>query len=182
MQRADALAIVDELVQTPAMRNHCLSVEAFMRGLARHFGQDEETWGIVGLLHDADYEATEKDPDKHTVLGCEVAAARGADQIILDGIRAHAALVPLDTPLKQSIYACDNLAGLIVACALVHPERRIAALTPEFVLKRFKQKSFARTANREEILTCETNLGIPLPEFVAIGLASLGPAGGEIGL
>ena len=182
MNRADALAIVDELVQTQNMRNHCLSVEAFMRGLARHFGEDEETWGIVGLLHDADYEATEKDPDRHTVLGCEIAAARGADTVILDGIRAHAALVPLDTKLKQSIYACDNLAGLIIACALVHPEKKIAALSPEFVLKRFKQKGFARTANREEILTCETNLGMPLPDFVAIGIESLAAAGPEIGL
>lgn len=96
-----------------------------MRGLARHFGEPEETWGVVGLLHDADYEATEKDPARHTVLGCEIAAARGADPVILDGIRAHAALVPLETSLNQSIYARDNLAGLIVACALVHPARWI---------------------------------------------------------
>lgn len=182
MKREDALAIVDELVQTPQMRGHCLTVEAFMRGLARRFGEDEETWGIVGLLHDADYEATEKNLDRHTVVGCEAAAARGADDVILDGIRAHAALVPLDTPLKKSIYACDNLAGLIVACALVHPARKIAALTPEFVHKRFKQKSFARTANRDEIITCESNLGIPLPEFIAIGIDSLATVGSEIGL
>lgn len=182
MKREDALAIVDELVRTPQMRGHCLTVEAFMRGLARHFGEDEETWGIVGLLHDADYEATEKDLDRHTVVGCEAAAARGADEVILDGIRAHAALVPLDTKLKQSIYACDNLAGLIVACALVHPDRQIASLTPEFVHKRFKQKSFARTANREEILTCESNLGLDLPHFIAIGVESLARVGPDVGL
>ncbi len=182
MNRATALEIVDELVQSQNMRNHCLSVEAFMRGLARHFGEDEEIWGIVGLLHDADYEATEEDPERHTVLGCEIAAARGAGPVILDGIRAHAGLVPLDTKLKQSIYACDNLAGLIVACALVHPERKIAPLTPEFVLKRFKQKGFARTANRDEILTCETNLGMPLRDFVGIGIESLAAVGPEIGL
>lgn len=182
MKREDALAIVDDLVQTPQMRGHCLTVEAFMRGLARHFGEDEETWGIVGLLHDADYEATEKDLDRHTIVGCKAAAARGADETILDGIRAHAALVPLDTPLKQSIYACDNLAGLIVACALVHPDHKIASLTPEFVHKRFKQKSFARTANREEILTCETNLGLDLPRFIAIGIDALARVGPDVGL
>lgn len=180
--RADALRIVDELVQTGNIRKHCLSVEAFMRGLARHFGEDEEEWGLVGLLHDADYEATEKDLARHPLMVCEIAAARGAGPRIIEGIKAHAHLAPLDSKLNASIYACDNLAGIIIASALVHPEKKIAALTPDFVLKKFHTKSFARSANRDEILVCESHLGLPLPEFVAIGISSLSTVSDELGL
>lgn len=182
MQRAEALAIVDELVQTPNIKKHCLAVEAFMRGLARHFGEDEEEWGIVGLLHDADYEVTEKDLERHTEVTIARAEAAGANPRIIHAIRAHAEREPLETRLDQAIYACDNLAGIIIAAALVHPERKIAALTPEFVLKRFKEKSFARSANRAEVLTCEANLGLPLEEFTRVGIASLQTVADELGL
>lgn len=182
MQRADALSIVDELVQSPNIRKHCLAVEAFMRGLARHFGEDEEEWGIVGLLHDADYEATEKDLARHTDLTVERAAARGASERIIHAIRAHCHKEPIETRLDKALYACDNLAGIIIAAALVHPERRLAALTPEFVLKRFKEKAFARSASREEVLTCESGLGLSLEEFTRIGLAALQGVADELGL
>lgn len=182
MQRADALAIVDELVQSPNIRKHCLAVEAFMRGLARHFGEDEEEWGLVGLLHDADYEVTEKDLARHTDITVERAQARGASSRVLHAIRAHALREPLETRMDKAIYACDNLAGIIIAAALVHPERKLAALTPDFVVKRFKEKSFARSANREEILTCEENLGLSLTEFTRIGIAALQTVADELGL
>lgn len=182
MERADALAIVDDLVQTANIKKHCLAVEAFMRGLARHFGEDEDEWGIVGLLHDADYEVTEKDLARHTEMTIERASVAGAGPRIIHAIRAHAEREPLETLLDKAIYACDNLAGIIIAAALVHPERKVAALTPEFVLKRFKEKSFARSANREEILTCEPNLGLSLEAFTRIGIAGLATVAGELGL
>lgn len=182
MRREDALAIVDELVQSPNIKKHCLAVEAFMRGLGRHFGADEEEWGLVGLLHDADYEVTEKDLARHTDIAVERALARGAGPRVVHAIRAHALREPLETPIDKAIYACDNLAGIIIAAALVHPERKLSALTPDFVLKRFKEKSFARSANREEILTCEENLGLALEEFTRIGIASLQSVADELGL
>lgn len=182
MKREQALSLVDELTASPNLRKHLLSVEAFMRALARHLGQDEEEWGLVGLLHDADYEATEKDLNRHTEVVCAWAKQRGAGERVIEGIKAHAGRAPLDSLLNKSIYACDNLAGLIIAAALVHPEKKIAALTPEFVLKKFKEKGFARTANREEIGTCESNLGLPLPEFIRIGIEGLKTASRDLGL
>lgn len=180
--RDEAMRIVDDLVQTTNIRKHCLSVEAFMRGLARHFGEDEAEWGLVGLLHDADYEATEKDLTRHPMMVCEIAAERGAPARVIEAIKAHAHLAPLDSKLNASIYSCDNLAGIIIASALVHPDKKIASLTPEFVLKKFHNKGFARSADRGEIMVCESDLGIPLPEFIAIGIASLASVGDELGL
>src|SRR5437763_16666166 len=113
---------------------------------------------------------------------CEIAADRGASPQIVEAIKAHAHLAPLDSKLNAAIYACDNLAGIIIASALVHPDRKIASLTPEFVLKKFQSKGFARSANREEIMVCESHLGIPLPEFIAIGIDSLARVGTDLGL
>jgi putative nucleotidyltransferase with HDIG domain len=182
LTRDEALRILDDLQVSPNIRKHCLAVEAFMRALAEHFGEDPEEWGLVGLLHDADYEATQKDLSRHPLLVCAIARERGASETVIYGILAHAERAPLDRRIGQAIYACDNLAGLIVAAALVHPERRLGALTVDFVLRKFKEKSFARSANRAEILTCETNLGIPLPEFIAIGLRALQGISDQLGL
>ncbi|MBI3978505.1 MAG: phosphohydrolase [Chloroflexi bacterium] len=176
------MGIVDQLVKTPGIRGHLIANEAFMRALARRFGEDEEEWGLVGLLHDADYEATEKDLERHTELICEMIAPLGAGERIMHGIKAHGLKVPLESRLDKAMYACDGLCGLITACALVHPEKKIAPLTVPFVRKRFREKAFARSVNRAEILTCEENLGIPLDDFIEIGLESLRGVSAELGL
>lgn len=182
MNREEALQLVDQLIANPNLRKHCLAVEAFMRVLARRFGEDEEEWGLVGLLHDADYEVTQKDPARHMQVICDIARERGAGERVIQGILAHGGQAPLDNSLNCSVYACDNLTGLITACALVHRDRQLASLTVDFVMKRFREKAFARSASREEILTCETNLGIPLPEFVGIGLEAMQSIHQELGL
>lgn len=182
MTRDEALELLDQLITNPNLRKHCVAVEAFMRALARRCRQDEDEWGLVGLLHDADYEVTEKDPARHMQVISNLARERGVSERIIQGILAHGGQAPLDTPLNASIYACDHLAGLITACALVHPERKLAPLTVEFVLKRFREKAFARSASREEILTCEQNLEIPLPEFIDIGLKAMQSIHEDLGL
>jgi len=182
LTRQEALKIVDELVKTPNIKKHLLAVEAFMRRLARHFGEDEDEWGLTGLLHDADYEVTEKDLERHTEVTAERLRQYAGTERIVHAILAHNHRAPMDTTMAKALYACDNLTGLIVACALVHPEKKLEPLTVDFVLRRFKEKSFARGANREEILTCESNLGIPLPEFIGLGLEAMKGIAAELEL
>ena len=181
MDRDVALGLVDEMIANPNLKKHCLAVEAIMRALARHFDEDEHEWGLVGLLHDADYEVTEKDPDRHMHLIVERARQEGASERIAQGILAHGGQAPLDTKLNASIYACDHLAGLITAYAILHP-KGLAGVATKGTLKRFKEKSFARGASREEIITCEENLDIPLADFVTIGIEAMQGISDDLGL
>lgn len=182
LTREEALKILDELIKSPNIKKHLLAVEAFMRRLAHHFGEDEAEWGLTGLLHDADYEVTEKDLSRHTEITAERLRQYAGTERIIRAILAHNHKAPMDTTMAKALYACDNLTGLIVACALVHPEKRLEPLTVDFILRRFKEKSFARGASREEILTCESNLGIPLPEFIGLGLEAMKGVAAELGL
>ncbi|MBI4236450.1 MAG: HDIG domain-containing protein [Chloroflexi bacterium] len=181
--RAMAMALVNELVKTDNIRKHLLATEAIMRGLARLLEPGaEEAWGLTGLLHDADYEATEKDVARHTDLVAELMRARGFVPEIIDAVRGHADKVARTTTMAKAMYACDALAGLITAAALVRPDKKLAGLTAESVLKRFREKSFARGANREEILTCETELRMPLADFIRVCLAAMQEAAESLGL
>ena len=183
MNREQALQIVDELRVSPNIRKHLLANEAIMRALARRLEPErEEAYAIVGLLHDADYEATEKDLEQHTLITKRLLEACGADPAIIEAILGHADKAPRTSTMAKALFAGDNLAGLITAAALVRPDKKLAGLTVESVLKRFKEPSFARGARRDEILTCETELGILLPEFVAIGLAAMQAISDELGL
>jgi putative nucleotidyltransferase with HDIG domain len=181
--RADAMAIVDELVQTDNIRKHLLATEAIMRRLARRFEPGaEEAWGVTGLLHDVDYEATEKDVSRHTDVAEEHMRGHGFPQEVIDAVRGHADKAPRTTAMAKAMYACDAMSGLITAAALVRPDRKLAGLTTDSVLKRFREKSFARGASRAEILTCETELGMPLPEFAQECLTAMQAAAGDLGL
>lgn len=183
MNRDEALALVRELVRSPNLIKHHLGVEAAMRALARHFGQDEELWGLVGLLHDADYEVTEKDPMRHTVVLSGILAERGADPVAIRAIQSHSDEqgVPRESLLEKALYACDELTGLIVAAALVHPSRRLAEVDVPFVMKRFHTRGFAAGADRERIRTC-AELGLELEEFVGLVLGGMQAAHRELGL
>ncbi len=183
MDRAVALEIVNELVRTRNIRSHLLATEAIMRSLARRLEPEmEEHYGIVGLLHDADYEATEKEEARHTDVVTERLESLGARRDIIDAIRGHCDKAPRRTTMAKAIYACDALSGLIVAAALVRPDRTLEGLTTTSVLRRFRERGFARGASREEILTCEPELGIPLPEFTETCLEAMKGIAAELGL
>ncbi|MFQ6000254.1 MAG: HDIG domain-containing metalloprotein [Anaerolineae bacterium] len=184
MTRDEALALVNELIKNKNLVKHHLAAEACMRALARHFGEDEETWGLVGLLHDADYEITEKDPERHTLELGKILREKGVDEAVIRAAQSHsdASGVPRDTLMAKALYACDELTGLIVAAALVHPDKKLAPLDVEFIMRRFKEKAFARGARREMILTCEPELGIELKEFIKICLVAMQGIAGDLGL
>lgn len=184
MTREEALGLVKSLIKNKNLVKHHLATEACMRALARHFGEDEEIGGLVGLLHDADYEITEKDPERHTLELGKILREKDVDEAVIRAAQSHsdASGVPRNTLMAKALYACDELTGLIVAAALVHPDKKLAPLDVEFIMRRFKEKAFARGAHREQILTCEPELGIGLEEFIGICLSAMQGIADELGL
>lgn len=145
---------------------------------------NEEEWAIVGLLHDADYELIKKDPTRHTLVTEEKLRPLGASLRIINGIKAHhEGIKPTrDNLMEKSVYAADELSGLITAVALVRPDKKLASVTVESVMKKFPEKSFAAGARREQILACESELNIPLAEFVTIALGAMQEISNDLGL
>ena len=163
---------------------HMLCVESAMGGLAKHFGEDENLWKIIGLIHDADYE---KYPGKHPQVLIDELKKRKEPKEIIDAIRAHAwGYNGLDTEpknnLEWSLYCCDELTGLIVAVTLVRPDKQIKNVTVENILKKWNEKSFAKGVNRDQINLCEEKLGIKLPDFIQIVLTSMQSIATDLGL
>ena len=162
--REQAWEIVDEYTRSDQLKRHMLSVEAAMRAYARKYGEDEERWGVTGLIHDFDYESG---PTEHPARGLAILGERGVDQSMLDDIASHAALgVPRDTKLRQSLNAVDELCGFIIACALVKPDRSLGAVEARTVRKKMKDKAFARGVHREELLHGADELGVDFDEHV----------------
>lgn len=187
MTRNDALNILDELGNSPNMKNHGLAASFAMAALYEHFESKKpegsiEDWEAVGLLHDADYEATNKSLELHTEETTKKLKELNANQLIIDAIRGHCDKEQRKTLVAKSIYAADELTGLIVACALVQPEKKLSSVTVESVLRKFKDKSFAAGANRDQIKTCETELDIPLEEFTSMVLKAMQEKAGDMGL
>lgn len=184
--RQQALELLHSKMQNQNLRRHCYSVEAAMRGLAKHFGGDEEVWGIVGLLHDGDYEFTKNDPANHAKLMANWVRELGeTDDELLTGIESHGwfhqGRLP-ETQMQWCLFCCDELTGLMVATTLVQPSRKLADVTVEKVLKKFPEKNFAAGVKREDIKMCEEKLSISLPEFVGIVLKSMQDVAPELGL
>jgi predicted hydrolase (HD superfamily) len=167
MQRNEAWELVCEYTQSDSLRRHMLSVEIAMRAYAKMWGEDEERWGVVGLLHDFDYERW-PDPPDHPLEGSKILAEKGVDEAMIYAIKSHADYVP-DCPriskLDKTLYACDELAGFITACAMVRPER-LAGLKAKSVRKKMKQKSFAAAVNRDDIVNGAEDLGVELNEHI----------------
>ena len=189
MNRTDALKMVDELVKSSNIRKHCLAAEAAMGSLWGYFDKkgkvdwgSREEWGIVGLLHDADYEVTNKSLDLHTEETTKKLKEITAPKEIIDSIRGHCDKEPRKLIAAKAIYAADELTGLIVAAALVRPDKKIEGLTVDSVLKRFKEPSFAKGANRDQIKTCESELGLKLEEFTGMILESMKKIAKSLGL
>lgn len=187
MTRKQALEILTELGNSPNMLKHALACEAAMKTLHPKLAINqnsltEEDWGIVGLLHDADYEATGKSLETHTDKVTEKLKTLNVKQEIIDAIRGHCDKAPRDTLAAKAIFALDELTGLIVAVALVMPDKKLSSVSVESVLKKFSEPRFAAGANREQIKTCETELKIPLPNFIEITLKSIQEISDDLGL
>ena len=180
MNRQDALDLLYEWTKGEQLRKHGLAVEAAMRAYARKYGENEETWGIVGLLHDADYEAH---PDEHPYVAERTLRERGWPEDIIAGVRAHAPFTgePRDTPMKKTIFAVDELTGFITACALVYG-RDLNNVTPQRVRKKLKDRSFARQVVREDIYTSFEEMEGDPDEHIAFVVESLKPVARDLGL
>lgn len=187
ISREQALALVNEKLTSPHLRKHSLAVEAAMKGLARHLGGDESRWGMVGLLHDIDWDATKDAPDKHTKQTIAWLTDLGhTDKELHTAILSHnhhhnGEGEPV-TQMEWSLYTCDELTGFIVARTLVLPTKKIADVTPESVIKKFPSKSFAAGVNRLQIQMCEEKLGIKLIDFVGIVLKSMQEISNDLSL
>lgn len=184
MKKQEALKILKENLSNQNLIKHCLAVEAIMRALARHFGEDEEKWGLAGLLHDIDYEKVKSDLSQHSLVGAKMLEDLGIEEDICQAVKIHneAHGIPPQTLMEKALFVTDPLTGLIVAAALVLPSRKIKDLKVENVLNRFREKSFARGANREIIKKCEEFLNLELEEFVKIGLEAMQEIDKELGL
>lgn len=173
MDRDDALELLKEYTKNPNLIKHALAVEAAMRAYARKLDGDEEIWGIVGLLHDFDYEEY-PDMDDHPFKGAEILRERGWPEEVVEGVLAHAPHTdePRDTDMKRTIFAVDELTGLIVATALVHPDG-LEDVRVESVTKKMDDSSFASGVNREDIRTGAEEMGLSLEEHIKVVLSAM---------
>ncbi len=185
--RAQAWGLLTEFTQSESLRKHALAVEACMRAYARKLcggsPEKEDLWGVVGLLHDFDYE---KYPslDDHPYKGCEILRERGYSEEIRRAILSHAEYsgVTRDSPMEKALFACDELAGFITACALVKPGKSLAEVEPKSVRKKMKDKAFARSVKREDIVNGAADLGVDLEEHIVFCIEALREISDKLGL
>jgi putative nucleotidyltransferase with HDIG domain len=179
----EARALVEERIPSRNLVNHCVAAEAIMDALAEHFGlcADERTgWALAGLLHDLDYAQTGEDPARHGLVTAEMLAGK-VDERIVHAILGHADKAEREGQMDKALYAADPTTGFIVAAALVRPDKSLAAVEVRSLLKRWKEKAFARGASREQMATCE-DLGLTREEFLGISLGAMQARAAELGL
>jgi putative nucleotidyltransferase with HDIG domain len=179
--REEAVQLVESKVKNINLRKHIYAVEAGMIRLAEHFGEDVELWGRTGLLHDLDYDKTVDNPSKHTFVTEDWLRPYDLPAEMMNAIRCHPGHTPCQTHLDWALYATDPTTGFLVACALMHPGKRLAGVDAEFMLRRFKEKRFAAGAARENIEAC-TNIGLELPEFLELVKDGMIRISGVLGL
>jgi putative nucleotidyltransferase with HDIG domain len=182
-QREAAWCLLTEFTQSESLRKHALAVEACMRAYARKLGGDEELWGVTGLLHDFDYERWPSLED-HPYRGNEILTERGWSEEIRRAIMSHAEYsgVTRDTPMEKTLFACDELAGFITACTLVKPSKSLSEVEAKSVRKKMKDKAFARSVNREDIVNGAAALGVELEEHIGSCIEAMKGIAGELGL
>lgn len=183
ISREEAMRLLRESVKNPNLIKHALAVEAAMRFYARKFGEDEEKWGFLGLLHDFDYEMY-PDASDHPYRGVEILREKGCPEDILRGILCHAPHTGTkpESLMEKTIYAVDELTGFLVACALVRPSKKIAEVKPKSVKKRMKEKAFAKGVNREDIKKGAELLGLELDEHIKNVTDAMSRISDELGL
>ena len=167
LSREEAYALVLDKIGENNLLKHILAVEAGMRRVAEHLGEDVEYWGLTGLVHDLDYNETKDDAARHTFVTADWLAGYDLPEEMVYAIRAHPGHVPCRSRLDWALYAVDPTTGFIVACALMHPSRKLAAIDADFMLHRFKEKRFAAGATRENMAAC-SNLGLELEDFLLL--------------
>jgi putative nucleotidyltransferase with HDIG domain len=182
-----ATELLHQKMQNQNLRRHCYAVAAVMKALAKRLSEDQNQWEIVGLLHDGDYEKTKETPEKHTLLMVSWLKEKGVeDKEILESILSHnythTGQNPPKNNLEWSLYCCDELTGLIVAVALVKPDKKLSSVTIDSIMNKWNSKSFAAGVKREQIAECEERLGIPLKEFVGIALSAMQEIHEDLGL
>ncbi len=184
MNRDELFNELKKRVHDDHLIKHMLATEAVMRAVARRLGEDEEKWGIAGLLHDIDYEVTKEDSTKHSIIGAEWLAEMGLPDDIVHAVKVHneAHGFPRNSLLDKALFAVDPLTGFITAVALVMPDKKLSTVKVKSLKKKFKDKRFAAGANRDQIKTCETELNIPLSEFFEISLKAMQEIAEELGL
>jgi putative nucleotidyltransferase with HDIG domain len=182
-QRAAAWGLLTEFTQSESLRKHALAVEACMRAYALKLGGDEELWGVTGLLHDFDYERWPSLED-HPYRGSEILAERGWPEEIRRAIMSHAEYsgVTRDTPMEKALFACDELAGFITACTLVKPSKSLSEVEAKSVRKKMKDKAFARSVNRNDIVNGAVDLGVELEQHIAFCIEAMKGIAAELGL
>jgi putative nucleotidyltransferase with HDIG domain len=183
MTRTEAYSILTEYTKNPNLIKHALAVEAGMRAYARKYAEDEEKWGVVGLLHDFDYEI-HPTLDLHPQKGSEILREKGVSEEIIRAILSHAnhTGVPRQSLMEKTLFACDELCGFITAVALVRPSKKIAEVEISSVKKKFKDKAFARQVSREDIFKGAEELGIPIEEHIDTVLKGMQSIAEELGL
>lgn len=181
MKREEALALIKSKVSNPNLIKHMLATEACMRILAHHFKDDEELWGLAGLLHDLDYDETVDDFSQHGLITATILHDLKMDEAIIYAIKTHPGWVKARSKMDKALYAVDPLTGLIVASALMHPSKSFSVLGVQFILNRFREKRFAARANRDQIQSC-TDLGLSLEEFTALCLKAMQGISQQLGL
>ena len=183
MDREEVLESIKANVSNENLVKHMLATEASMRALARHLGEDEEIWGLTGLLHDIDVELTGSDMSTHSKLGADLARELGASEEIAHATLCHNEThgIPLETKLDKALFCADPLTGLIIAATLVRPDKKMAGLEARSVRRRFKEKAFAAGANRQQIAKC-SEIGLELDEFIELGVVAMKEIAEDLGL
>lgn len=183
MNREEAWGLLTEFTQSESLRKHALAVEACVRAYARKFGEDEEKWGLVALLHDFDYEKYPS-ADDHPYRGNEILAQRGVSEEIRRAIMSHASYtgVTRDSMLEKTLFACDELAGFITAVALVKPSKSLNEVDAKSVRKRMKDKAFARSVSRDDITNGAAEMGVDLDEHITFCVEAMKTIAERLGL
>jgi len=184
LPRDKALELLNKYIKNDRMIAHCLASEAVMRSLALRLGHDPEQWGLAGLLHDIDVEVTDADPFKHGPEGARWLAEMGVDIEVVDAIAMHNEVATgkeRNTVFQHALAAGETITGLITATTYVYPDKRVASVKPKSVVKRMKEKAFAASVKRENILECE-KIGIPIDEFAELSVRAMANIAEEIGL
>jgi putative nucleotidyltransferase with HDIG domain len=181
--REEAWSLLTEFTQSESLRKHALAVEACMRAYARKLGGDESLWGLVGLIHDFDYEKYPSAED-HPFKGSEILKERGYSEEIRRAILSHAEYsgIPRETPMEKALFACDELAGFITAATLVKPSKSLSELDARSVRKKMKDKAFARSVNREDIVNGAADLGVDLEEHITFCIEAMKAVARDLGL
>jgi len=186
--RSDAWNLLCEYTQNESLRKHALAVEACVRAYARKTGADEELWGLTALLHDFDYERWPNDAhsatEEHPAGGSAILREHGYSEEMIRAILTHADYcgIPRETPLEHTLFACDELAGFLTACALVKPSKSILEVEPDSVKRKLKDKAFARGVSREDVRKGAEELGVPIEEHIAFCIAAMCGAADALGL